>query len=64
MLSSVPIELEADVLRVRQILTNLVGNANKFTAGGRIEITVSMVNRQPCIEVADEGLADGRQDPW
>lgn len=45
--------------RIRQILLNIVGNAVKFTDEGKIDIQVSMVNRQGLdmvrIEVADTG---------
>lgn len=39
--SGVPISILTDVVRIRQILSNLVSNAIKFTGEGEINITVS-----------------------
>ncbi len=46
----------ADPTRVRQILSNLVGNALKFTVRGRIEARVERAGEtRICIEIADTG---------
>jgi signal transduction histidine kinase len=43
----VPLRLQGDAFRLRQVLTNLVANAIKFTDTGQITMTVSMTTRSP-----------------
>ncbi len=57
----VPSRLIGDDLRIRQILTNLVGNAIKFTERGRVDIQVDCLERTGtdasiAISVQDTGI--------
>lgn len=52
---SAPRKLRLDAGRLRQILTNLVGNAIKFTDDGHILIDVSASNSRLMIAVEDTG---------
>ena len=52
-----PIQLEADPLRVTQILTNLLTNAAKYTeAGGRIALRARHDAEHAVLEVQDNGI--------
>ncbi len=58
---SVPWRLKGDPGRVRQIITNLAGNAIKFTAGGEVVVKTSLVvagvkRVMLCFEVKDTGI--------
>ena len=62
----VPVSLRGDPGRIRQILTNLVGNSHKFTAAGSIDLRVSRKpDRQDGvvlhIEVQDTGIGIARE---
>jgi len=57
----VPQNLVADSLRLRQILTNLVGNALKFTHKGEIAVRIKAKNPEKdsfslCFDIVDTGI--------
>jgi signal transduction histidine kinase/CheY-like chemotaxis protein/HPt (histidine-containing phosphotransfer) domain-containing protein len=59
----IPSMVNGDQTRIRQVLLNLLSNANKFTSSGQVRIHVSLDNaasHQDCIafrfEVADTGM--------
>ncbi len=52
-----PVTLEADPLRVAQVLSNLLANAAKFTpAGGRIEVMARREGSHAVVSVTDSGI--------
>ncbi|MHC1741998.1 MAG: response regulator [Syntrophobacteraceae bacterium] len=59
--NDVPFVLQGDSGRLRQVLTNLVGNAIKFTTNGEVLIGVSCLEKTNdqavlCFEIRDTGL--------
>jgi signal transduction histidine kinase/DNA-binding response OmpR family regulator len=62
----VPVQLRSDQSRIRQVLTNLVGNAVKFTQQGEVIVEVKQLAQQGNrvalrIEVRDTGIGMGPQ---
>lgn len=58
----VPLYLDADATRLRQILVNLLGNALKFTETGGIYLTVKRSEDQLIFAVSDSGKGIPLQD--
>jgi len=55
--ADVPAALHADQARLRQVLTNLIGNAIKFTEAGRVALTVERLDEQQLrFAVQDTGI--------
>lgn len=52
----VPKAVLIDGVRVRQVLSNLIGNALKFTPRGKVEVRVSAAENRLCFEVRDTGV--------
>jgi PAS domain S-box-containing protein len=49
--------IDADAIRVEQVLSNLVGNSLKYTPpGGTVSVTVSHEGEEAVLRVADNGL--------
>ncbi|CNK32398.1 Multi-sensor hybrid histidine kinase [Yersinia mollaretii] len=53
--SDVPLSVELDSQRLKQILINLLGNAIKFTQQGHINLNVECNGNQLCFTVEDTG---------
>lgn len=58
LLTDLPENVSSDPARLRQIITNLVGNAIKFTEQGSVSIAVScdLSSHQMSIQIADTGI--------
>jgi len=52
----IPETIESDAVRLRQIVTNLVGNAIKFTDQGGVRVVASMVGDKFEFSVVDTGI--------
>ena len=53
-------QMTSDLLKIRQVLLNLLSNAGKFTKDGTITLTLQRIENSPCdmleIEIADTGI--------
>jgi signal transduction histidine kinase/CheY-like chemotaxis protein len=58
---SVPEWIQGDPTRLRQIMTNLVGNAVKFTEGGSVRCRLFAEREMLSFEVSDTGLGMTRE---
>ena len=57
--SKLPSQITTDDVRVRQVITNLVGNAIKFTSEGAVSITTQLVGskrQQLQVSIQDSGI--------
>ena len=57
----VPIHLKGDSYKLSQVLNNLIGNANKFTAHGQITVSIKLLKKDKdaaslYFEVSDTGI--------
>ncbi|QID17443.1 response regulator [Nitrogeniibacter mangrovi] len=59
---TLPAVVRADEKRLRQILINLLGNAVKFTARGRVRLAVSYAREMATFHVEDTGPGIGAED--
>lgn len=57
-----PGEAVSDPARLRQILTNVIGNAIKFTSQGEVRVKVRMNDLHLLFEVEDTGIGIGESD--
>jgi len=64
--SSLPEHILSDPSRLRQIMTNLVGNAIKFTEAGGVTLDISHEPAKQAVHVAvtDTGLAENWRKHW
>lgn len=53
---AVPLRISTDSLRLKQVLTNLVSNAVKFTEAGGVTLDARVVNGELVFEVTDTGV--------
>ena len=53
---SMPRAVRGDAMRLRQVLTNLLGNAIKFTPKGRVQVTVALSGEHYDFAVKDTGI--------
>ena len=64
---NVPTQLQGDAGRLRQILTNLIGNAIKFTSSGEVVLRAELLSETVstatiCLSVTDTGIGIAPED--
>jgi PAS domain S-box-containing protein len=57
-----PIAITSDKRRIKQVITNLVSNAIKFTDEGRVGLTVEERGSVVVVRVCDTGIGIGKED--
>jgi len=57
-----PVTLLTDPLRLRQVVTNLIDNALKFTARGEVRVQLSADEQEVVIAVRDTGIGIAPED--
>lgn len=58
----VPKSVSGDGLRIKQVLTNIIGNAVKFTDHGRIDVALTTSGTEFAVSVADTGIGIAEAD--
>ncbi len=61
-LSELPMAIEVDETRLRQVLINLLGNAFKFTERGEVTLSVASTEGELCVQVIDQGCGIATAD--
>ncbi len=61
-LSGVPVILNIDRVRIRQVLINLLSNAARFTVSGGVTIQIQSTDRDVTVSVADTGPGIAAED--
>lgn len=56
------VSIATDVVKLRQILTNLITNAMKFAKDGRVELDYAVKGDKVCISVRDNGIGIAEED--
>ena len=60
--TQVPQFVSTDEKRLRQILLNLISNAIKFTAQGKVELNISYRNQVAIMQIKDSGIGIAESD--
>jgi signal transduction histidine kinase/CheY-like chemotaxis protein len=59
---NVPDQIHTDILRLRQILLNIIGNAIKFTAKGSVTVKIDFIDNFLFFIVKDTGIGISKAD--